>query len=66
MTVRVQVRGSNLQVLVATARLESGKDAAGLRKEQLRQASEVMSDETVDAAVFAAAGIVVFRRRDVT
>ena len=54
MTVRVQVQRSNLTLLVATAHLESGAEAAELRRQQLRQVSQVLSDESVDGAAFAA------------
>ena len=39
---------------MATAHLESGRDCADLRRQQLDQVGKVLSDGTVDAAVFAA------------
>ena len=54
MTVRVKVRGTSLVLLVATAHLESGAEATDSRQEQLRKASELMKDNRVDGAVFAA------------
>ena len=53
LTVRVQAPHGDLALLVATAHLESGAEAGDLREEQLSRIAEVMSDDTVDGAVFA-------------
>ncbi len=54
MTVHVEVRSSNLSVLVSTAHLESGATCAELRQQQMVQVSEFLHDDTVDGAIFAA------------
>ena len=54
LTVRVQVPSSRLALLVATAHLESGAEAAEIRQKQLEAVGQALSDDSVDAAVFAA------------
>ena len=46
MTVRVQVRKSRLALLVATAHLESGAEAAEIRQQQLEAVGQALSDDT--------------------
>ena len=53
MTVRLRVAASRMTLLVATAHLESGPEGEPLRRQQLAEVRTVLSDDAVDAALFA-------------